>query len=97
MKSAKEMFEELDFDYYEKDDEIKGKIIYYLKAKPIPNKLNTEYINYKKYTFALNGFYVESWMSNAYCERIKTFDDTFIEYKELQAINKQIEELGWIE
>lgn len=69
-----------------------------MKAQCIQDRLNTEYINFKKYTFELNGFYVESWRSNALCERIKTFDDTFITYKELlQAINKQVEELGWLD
>lgn len=92
--TAKEMFKRLDFDYYENDDRTKGKIICYLKAKHIPDRINTEYINFTKYTFALNGFYVESWQSNAYCERIKTFDNTFITNEEMQAISKQIGELG---
>lgn len=95
--TAKEMFKKLDFDYQEIDDRTKGEIIYYLKTQCIPDRLNTEYINFKKYTFALNGFYVESWRSNAFCERIKTFDNTFITYEELQAINKQVEELGWLD
>ncbi len=91
---VKKKFEELGFNYYEVDDRTKGKIIYYLKAKNIPDRLNSEYINFKKYTFSLNGFYVESWQSNPYCERIKTFDNTFITFEEMQAINQQLEVLG---
>lgn len=92
---AKEMFEKLDFDYYEKDDRTKGKIIYYLKAIHIPNRLNTEYIQFKKITFALNGFEIENWLTDAYINKIEDIDNIFITFEELQAINKQIEELGW--
>ena len=93
MKSAKEMFEELDLNYHKVNDRTKGKIIYCVKAKCIPDRLNTEYINFKKITFALNGFKIESWQTDPLLNRIKTFDDTFITYDELKAINKQVEEI----
>lgn len=89
--SAKEMFKQLGYNYYEYDDRTKGKIIYYVKGNCLPNESETKYIT--KYTFALNGFHVESWQSNANYERIATFDSTFITFEELQAINKQIEEM----
>lgn len=93
--SAKEMFEELKYEYHECDDRTKGKYIYYLKANCIPNKLNTKYINFTQITFALNGFKIEHWQTDAYINRIKDFHSLFITNEELQAINKQVDELGW--
>jgi len=93
--SAKEMFEKLNFDYYEQDDRKKGKIFYYLKAIHTPDRLNTEYIQFKKITFAFNGFEIENWLTDAYINKIKDIDNIFITFEGLQAINRQIEELGW--
>ena len=93
--NAKEMFEKLGYEYYEEDDRTKGKRIVYLKATHTPDKLNTEYINFKKIIFALNGFEIEEWITNAYIERIINIDNQFINLDLLQAINKQCEELGW--
>lgn len=91
---AKAMFEKLDYEYHECDDRTKGKHIYYLKTKCIPNRINTKYIQFKKITFALNGFTIENWLTDAYINKIKDINDIFIDNEELQAINQQIEELG---
>lgn len=71
MKSAKEMFEELGYEYVESYD--KNLIDYYKKY----NNLNFEILfNKEEKTFYFT--YV-----------------TKVDYKLLQAINKQVEELGW--
>lgn len=92
---AKDMFKKLDYDYHECDDRTKGKYLYYLKAKCIPDRINTEYIQFKKITFALNGFTIKNWLTDAYINKIKDINDIFINNDELQAINRQVEELGW--
>lgn len=93
MKS-REIFEKLGYEYNEEDNEIKGKIIYYLKAKHIPNRIDTKYINFTKITFALNGITIESWQTDAYIHRIKDFSDFFLTTEELNAISKHFEELN---
>ena len=88
--SAKEMFEKLGYEYYEKDSRIKGKIPIYTKEV-----IDTHYTNVKKITFALNGYETEEYViDNNTGERIKTIDNVFINTQELQAINKYFDELG---
>ena len=89
--SAEDMFEELGYDLTYENDNVKK----YLMAKHIPNRIDTKYINFTEIEFALNGVKIGSWQTNAYIERIKTFDYTFLTQEELKAINKQVEELGW--
>ena len=90
MKS-KEIFEELGYKYHEKDSYLKGKIPIYTKEI-----IDKQYINVKKITFALNGYDTEEYViDNNTGKRIKTIDNVFINIQELQAINKQVEELGW--
>lgn len=93
--TAKEMFEKLGYEFCEIDDEIKGNVFYYLKATHYPNKIDTKTINFRKITFFLNGFEIEEWLTDAYINRIKNIDNQFIDFKLLQAINKQISELEW--
>lgn len=92
-KTAKEIFENLGYDLAYENGNIKK----YLKAKHIPNRIDTKYINFTEIEFAINGIKIESWQTSAYIERIKTFDYTFLTIEELKAINKQIEELHWEE
>lgn len=91
---AKDMFEKRDYEYHLENNEIKGKVIYYLRAKCIPDKINTEYIQFKKITFSLNGFTIENWLTDAYINKIKDINDIFIDNEELQAINQQMKEIG---
>ena len=77
MKSAKEMFEELGYEWKE----------------------TKEYVEYTKYYFKHWIFYSKS-MIRIYKSPINSFDifDEFgisIHQDLLQAINKQVEELGW--
>lgn len=98
MKTAKEMFEELGFAYYDDDG-----FTTYLKAVNIPNKLNTEYIKFKKISFNRldREMSVCDYKKDALCQEfLKYATPTKINYltaKELQAINKQVEELGWLD
>ena len=87
--TAKEMFEELGYELKYENGDVKR----YLMVKHIPNRIDTKYINFTEIEFALNGVKVGSWETNAYIERTKTFDYTFLTPQELKAINKQVEEL----
>ena len=87
--SAKDMFEKLGYKYHENDSYLKGKIPIYTKET-----IDKQYINVKKITFALNGYDTEEYViDNNTGKRIKTIDNVFINIQELQAINKQLEEL----
>lgn len=94
--SAKEMFEELGYDYYEDDG-----ITTYLKANCIPDKLNTKYIKFREITFNRIGqeMGVYDYRKNAECteflENASSMKMNILTKEELQAINKQVEELGW--
>lgn len=96
MKTAKEMFEELGYEYYEDDG-----FDVYLQAVNIPNKLNTEYIRFKKISFnrLAREMSVHNYKKDALCQefigRAMQTRINYLSLKELQAINKQIEELGW--
>jgi len=84
MKSAKDMFEELG---YEETTRLDHTIQYTLCDEDtfygtVPRKVITFYKRRKQ--FKLTGFYTNGLRAEL------QFD-----YKELQAINKQVEELGW--
>lgn len=88
--SAKEMFEELGYEYYEGDS-----CIVYVKSDCIPNRINTEKISFIKIFFNDKYICIESYETDAYLSNRKNYDATLFSLDELQAINKQIEELGW--
>lgn len=90
MKSAKEMFEEL--GYEKKNDENCG----YLKAKVIPNRINPERIEFKNISFINEKILISSYMTDALCMN-REYIDVILDIQELQAINKQVEELGWLD
>ena len=72
--TAKEMFEKLGYKLKYENRDVKK----YLMVKHIPNRIDTKYINFTEIEFALNGVKVGSWETNAYIERTKTFDYTFL-------------------
>jgi hypothetical protein len=75
MKTAKEMFEELGYDYVG-IDEFGCFLTYYKKTYDIEIYFDLEDGTFQK-VMRWNGLHPS------------------IKYKELQAINKQVEELGW--
>ena len=95
IKNAVEL-EKLGYDYYEDDG-----FSEFLKRTNVPDKLNTEYINFKKIGF--NGLAREvssyRYRKNATCtEFLEMATNTKINYlnnEELQAIFKICKELGW--
>ncbi|MGM9879470.1 MAG: hypothetical protein ACI31R_05565 [Bacilli bacterium] len=94
--SAKEMFEELGYKYYEDDG-----FTCYHQAINIPDKLNTEYIKFKKISFnrLSREMSIYNYKKDALCQKfIEDVTDAKINYlsaKELKAINQQCKELGW--
>ena len=95
--SAKEMFEELGYEYSYDDGYIE-----YLIGTPIPDRINTNYISFKKISFNKmdRQMSVYGYQMDALCQKRiikKNFiNDVYIfSDKELKAINKQVEELGW--
>lgn len=95
--SAKELFEKVGYDYYEDDG-----IDCYLKAQCIPNKLNTEYIKFQKISFhrLVKEITINKYRKNAQCtEFIDSTDNDviYLSIQELQAINQQCKELGWLD
>jgi len=96
--SAKEMFEELGYEYYNDDG-----FTEYLKATPIPNRINTNYIKFKKITFNRmdEEMSIFNYKKDALCQELLD-NATYIKInyltsKEIKAINQQCKELGWIE
>lgn len=77
MKTAKEMFEELGYEYYEDD----GFECYKKKKRKL---IEPDYISF-------NRLEKEIFVSND----SKNGNGVTIDVKLLQAINKQIEDLGW--
>lgn len=91
--NAKKMFENLGYEYYEDDG-----FSCYLKAINIPSKLNCEYIRFKKISFNRldREMSIHEYKKDDLClEIIENSTINFLSFKELQAINKQIQELGW--
>ena len=89
--------EDLGYERHEINDEIKGKIVSYIKGTCYPDRINTETINYVEIAFALNGFEIEEWVTDAYCNRIKSIQNIFINDELLQAIYNKCKELGWLD
>lgn len=89
-KSAKEMFEEL--EYKKRTDENCG----YLKADVKPNRINPERIEFKNISFINKKILISSYITDASCMN-KEYTDVILDVQELQAINKQVEELGWLD
>lgn len=91
------MFEELGYLYDKKEG-----FIEYLKVTPILDRINTKKIKFKKITFEImsDDIAIQKYEMNPLCTEYLQIDNgigdiVFLEYKELKAINKQIEELGW--
>ena len=95
-KKAKEMFEDLGYEYSYDDG-----FIEYLKAKPIPNRIDTHYIRFIKISFDKleKEIFIYDYNKDALCLEYLPKKDTngsfHFKLDELQAINKQVEELGW--
>ena len=89
---AKEMFEELGYEYYEDD----GFTCY---RKTYPNK---KYVDFKEISFNRLGerMGVHEYRKNAglteFVEDVSPMKLNILSKKEIQAINKQVEELGWL-
>lgn len=81
--NAKEMFEELGYEICRNDDEV---IVY--SAKKFISETN--YIKIKKIEKEIDCYI----LSDSPFEPTK---DLAITFKELKAINKQVEELGWLD
>ncbi len=77
MKSARELFEELGYEYYEDD----GFNCYKKEKRRL---IEPDYISFDRLER-------EVFMSNS----SKNSNGAILDMKLLQAINKQIEELGW--
>ena len=94
--SAKEMFEELGYKY-NWDDGFDD----YIKAECVPDRINTEYIKFKTINFNRleQEVSIHNYRKNAECteflENVSSMRMNFLNAKEVRAINKQIEELGW--
>lgn len=90
--SAKEMFEKLGYEYKIVDDFVKGK---YVKCTREIHITDEPYINVKVITFALNAFIIKNYLiDNLKYTFFKSINNISINYDELQAINKQLEEQG---
>ena len=95
IKNAVEL-EKLGYYYYEDDG-----FSEFLKATNVPDKLNTEYIDFKSISFNLleREISVYGYRRNATCtEFLENATNTNINYlnnEELQAIFKICKELGW--
>lgn len=96
--SAKEMFESLGYKYYEDDG-----FTCYLQAINVPNALNCEYIEFKKISInRLNReISIHDYKKDALCQNFINGETNckinYLSFEELRAINKQIEELGWLD
>lgn len=95
--TAKEMFKDLDYDCYEDDG-----ITCYLLAECIPDRLDTEYIKFQEIGFhrLSQEITIHKFRKNAKCTKFinsKMNNTIFLSKEELQAINKQVEELGWLD
>lgn len=96
MKSAKEMFEELGYEYSYDDG-----FIEYIKGNPIPDRINTNYVKFIKISFDKleKEIFISDYNKDSLCLEYLPKKDTngsfHITLEELQAINKQVEELGW--
>ena len=88
--TAKEMFEELGYEYYEEDNRIEC-----IMSACIPDRINTEKINFIKINFYDKHIYIESYETDAYLSNRKNYDTTLFNVYELKAINQQCKELGW--
>ena len=88
--------EKLGYDYYEDDG-----FSEFLKGTNVPDKLNTEYIDFKKISFnrLAREVSIYRYRKNATCtEFLEMATNTKINYlnnEELQAIFKICKELGW--
>lgn len=95
LKNAVEL-KKIGYDYYE-DDGFSD----FLKATNVPDKMNTEYIDFKEISFNRleREVSIYRYRKNATCtEFLETGSNMKINYlscEELQAIFKICEELGW--
>ena len=95
---AKEMFKELDYEYYEDDG-----FDVFLKATNVPDKINTEYIDFKRISFnrLSQEVSIYTYKKDALCQEFledgSDMKMNFLSFEELQAINQQVKELGWYE
>lgn len=95
LKNAKYL-EELGFEYYEDDG-----FSEFLKGEPKPDRFNTYYIKYKQITFdrAEQEIDIKSYKKTADCTELldKDHDIDYVSLnrKEMHAIFKIYEELGW--
>lgn len=78
MKSAKEMFDKL--NYFQSSEDFEEELVYNLKSNDIEN--------YRYISFHKNFKYIEvdDWTNNFQ-----------LSVEELQAINQQCKELGWLD
>lgn len=96
-KSAKEMFEDLGYDYNYDDG-----FIEYLKEECIPNKIDTKYISFKKISFDKmdEDICVQRYKMDSLCQEViidSKGSIVHLEKEELKAINQQCKELGWLD
>ena len=93
---ARNMFEKLGYEYSYDDG-----FIEYLKGRPVPDRINTRYIVFTKISFDKmdRNVFIYDFNKDALCLNYVPEKDTNGSFKftaeEIQAINKQIEELGW--
>ena len=84
------MFKKLGLDCYVSKDENGKKIIQYIKAKHVPDRINTEYIVFKQFMFSSKKVEIESWVTDAFCQRIRTDGKIILDIEELKAINDKM-------
>jgi hypothetical protein len=95
LKNAKYL-EKLGFEYYEDDG-----FSEFLKAENVPNKLNTEYIKFKKISFYRleREINISSYKKSADCtellEKEHNIDFVSLNSEEIKALFKILDELGW--
>ena len=93
-KSAKEMFEELGYEYNYDDG-----FIEFLKGEPVPDRINTNYIAFKKLAFNKleEELSIYEFETDPLCQKRKKrrYSIYLLNKEELQAINQQCKELGW--
>ena len=94
--TAKEMFEKLGYKYIYDDG-----FVEYIKGESIPDRINTNYVKFTKISFDKleHEIFIHDYNKDALCLEYIPKQDTngsfHITFEELQAINKQIEELEW--